>query len=235
MTSSAEKRAVTQSLFISVAWVLFLGVFAASVSPFPADGAASTNSDRKTIVVLGDSIAAGYGLEPSDAYPSVLQTKVDAAGFPFTVVNAGLSGDTSAGGLRRIDWILKRKVDVLLLELGGNDGLRGIPVPVTRTNLQGIIDRTKQKYPRAQIIIAGMQMPANMGQDYTQPFSKLFPDLAKANNAALIPFILEGVGGKPEMNLPDRIHPTAEGQRLVAENAWQVLKPLLEKFPNDGN
>ena len=188
-----------------------------------------TNGDRQTIFVLGDSLAAGYGLDPSEAFPALLQKKVDEAGLKFSVVNAGISGDTSAGGLRRIDWLLKRRVDVLVLELGGNDGLRGIPVAATRTNLQAIIDRTKQKYPQAQIVVAGMQMPPNMGADYNAAFAKMFPDLARSNNAALVPFLLEGVGGKPELNLPDMIHPTAEGHQIVAGNVWKVLRPVLEE------
>lgn len=199
----------------------------------PIDAVASETPPKsepaRTIVVLGDSLAAGYGLDPSESFPALLQKMIDAAGMKFTVVNAGVSGDTTSGGLRRVDWLLRRHVDVLVLELGGNDGLRGIAVGVTKTNLQAIIDRTKQKYPRAQIVIAGMQMPPNMGVDYTTSFAKLFPELAKANNAALIPFLLEGVGGKPELNLPDLIHPTAEGQKIVATNVWNVLKPVLEK------
>lgn len=190
---------------------------------------AVTGAERKTIVILGDSLAAGYGLDLTEAFPALLQKKVDEAGLKFLVVNAGVSGDTSAGGLRRIDWLLKRRIDVLVLELGGNDGLRGIPVAATRTNLQTIIDRTKQKYPQSRIVIAEMQMPPNMGADYTAAFAKVFPELAKANNAALVPFLLEGVGGKPELNLPDMIHPTAEGQKIVAENVWKVLRPMLEK------
>ena len=190
---------------------------------------AKTGSERQTIIILGDSLAAGYGLDLSESFPALLQKKVDENALKFSVVNAGISGDTSAGGLRRIDWLLKRRVDVLVLELGGNDGLRGIPVAATRTNLQAIIDRTKQKYPQAQIVVAGMQMPPNMGADYNAAFAKIFPDLAKANNAALIPFLLEGVGGKPELNLPDMIHPTAEGHKIVAENVWKVLRPVLEK------
>jgi acyl-CoA thioesterase-1 len=188
-----------------------------------------TNGNRQTIVVLGDSLAAGYGLDLSEAFPALLQMKVDEAGLKFLVVNAGISGDTSAGGLRRMEWLLKRRVDVLVLELGGNDGLRGLPVAVTATNLQAIIDRTKQKYPQAQIVVAGMQMPPNMGADYNAAFAKIFPDLARVNHAALIPFLLEGVGGKPELNLPDLIHPTAEGHRIVAGNVWKVLRPVLEK------
>ena len=152
-------------------------------------------------------------------------------GWPFVIVNAGVSGDTSAGGLRRIDWLLKRRIDVLILELGGNDGLRGLTPDVTKSNLQAIIDRAKRHYPRVQIVVAGMQMPANMGADYVSRFRKIFPELASENEAALIPFLLDGVGGKPELNLPDQIHPTMEGQRIVAENVWTVLKPLLSPRP----
>lgn len=209
-----------------IAQVLFLQMVFAADAPTPG-------GDRQTVVILGDSLAAGFGLDPSEAFPAVLQKKVDDARLPFTVVNAGISGDTSAGGLRRIDWLLKRRVDVLVLELGSNDGLRGIPAGTTRTNLQSIIDRTKQKYPRAKIVIAGMQMPPNMGAEYTAAFEKIFPELAKANKAALIPFLLEGVGGKPDLNLPDLIHPTADGQKLVANNVWAVLQPLLEKASLD--
>jgi acyl-CoA thioesterase-1 len=192
-----------------------------------APGKSTEKPPRRTIVVLGDSLAAGYGLDPGEAFPALLQQKIDDLGWPFAVVNAGVSGDTSAGGLRRIDWLLRRRIDVLILELGGNDGLRGLSTEATRTNLQAIIDRTRVKHPRARIVIAGMQMPPNMGADYTNRFQKIFPDLAAANEAALIPFLLEGVGGKPELNLPDRIHPTAEGQRLVAENVWKTLEPVL--------
>jgi acyl-CoA thioesterase-1 len=187
------------------------------------------NSEHQIILILGNSLAAGYGLDPSEAFPALLQKKIDQVGLKFTVINAGVSGDTSAGGLRRIDWLLKRRVDVLVLELGGNDGLRGIPAAATKTNLQAIMDRTKQKYRQARIVIAGMQMPPNMGADYTAAFARIFPDLAKANGATLIPFLLDGVGGNPELNLPDLIHPTAEGQKIVAENVWKVLRPVLEK------
>lgn len=185
---------------------------------------------RRSILVLGDSLAAGYGLEQAQAFPALLQEKIDAAGLAFEVINAGLSGDTSAGGLRRIDWLLKRKVDVLVLELGGNDGLRGFSTVATRTNLQGIIDRTRTKYPETRLLIAGLEMPTNMGPEYVQAFRGIFSDLAKINGAALVPFLLEGVGGRAELNQADRIHPTAEGQRMVAANVWAVLKPMLEKM-----
>jgi acyl-CoA thioesterase-1 len=160
----------------------------------------------------------------------LIQNKIDSAGWNFRVVNAGVSGDTSADGLARIDWLLKQRIDVLVLELGGNDGLRGIQVAATKTNLQAVIDRAKQKYPLAQIIVVGMQMPPNMGEEYTAAFRKIYPDLAAANHAALVPFLLEGVGGKPELNQPDHIHPTAEGHKIVADNVWKVLKPILERM-----
>jgi len=145
-----------------------------------------------------------------------------------------VSGDTSADGLARIDWLLRRRMDVLILELGGNDGLRGIPVTATETNLQTIIDRVKQKYPPAQIVIAGMQMPPNMGEDYIAAFKKVYPGLAAKNHAALVPFLLAGVGGKPELNQEDRIHPTAAGHKIVAGNVWKVLKPVLQKMNSGG-
>jgi acyl-CoA thioesterase I len=185
--------------------------------------------ERKAVVVLGDSLAAGYGVGPGQAFPALLQKKIDTAGWPWTVVNAGVSGDTSADGLARIDWILKGKVDVLIVELGGNDGLRGLPVAGTASNLQSIVDRLLQKYPQARVVIAGMQMPPNIGQDYAAAFQNIFPALAAKNHAALVPFLLAGVGGKPELNQADHIHPTAAGHEIVAENVWKILKPVLEE------
>jgi len=206
-------------------WLLIVGVLGWSTAMNPSQAA---DPERHTVVVLGDSIAAGYGLDPSEAFPALLQEKIDAQGWPDKVVNGGVSGDTTAGGLRRLDWLLKQKVDVLILELGGNDGLRGIQPATTQTNLQAIIDRTRQKNPRVQIIIAGMQMPPNMGPDYVARFADVFPTVAKQNKALLVPFLLEGVGGRSELNQADRVHPTAEGQKLVAENVWRVLRPVLE-------
>ena len=181
----------------------------------------------KRIVVLGDSIAAGYGVDPDEAYPAVLQRKIDAAKLPYTVVNAGLSGDTTAGGLRRIGWILKQPLDILVIELGGNDGLRGIPISETRTNLQEIIDRARAKYPKVKIIVAGMKMPSNMGE-YAAEFEKVFPEIAKKNKTLLVPFVLEGVGGKADLNQADRIHPTPAGHEIVAQNIWPVLQQILK-------
>ena len=183
--------------------------------------------EPRVILFLGDSITAGYGLDPSQAFPAVIQRKIDAKGWNFKVVNAGQSGDTSAGGLGRMDWLLKNKLDVLVLELGANDGLRGLPVENSKKNLQAIIDRTKGKYPAAKVIVAGMRVPPNMGGDYGRKFEAVFVDLAKKNNAPLISFILEGVGGVPELNLGDGIHPTAKGHEMVADNVWRVLEPVL--------
>ncbi|MBV9462669.1 MAG: arylesterase [Verrucomicrobiae bacterium] len=192
----------------------------------------AADSGPKTIVVLGDSLAAGYGVELDEAYPALLQKKITDAGWPDNVVNAGVSGDTSSDGLARIDWVLKQKVDVLLLELGGNDGLRGIPVDVTRRNLLEIIERTRAKYPGVRIILAGMRMPPNVGQRYGDSFAQMFPELARTSRAELVPFLLEGVGGKTGLGLnqADGIHPTGAGHRMVAENVWKVLRPVLEKL-----
>jgi acyl-CoA thioesterase-1 len=187
-------------------------------------------AEARTIIVLGDSLAAGLGVDPDDAFPALIQDRITAAGWPDTVINAGVSGDTSADGLGRIDWLLKQRLDVLILELGGNDGLRGLPLTATATNLQAIIDRVKQKYPAAAILIAGMQMPPNLGQEYTAAFRKLYPDLATVNRASLIPFLLAGVGGQPGLNQADHIHPTAAGHKIVAANVWQVLQPVLAQM-----
>ena len=184
-------------------------------------------TELKSIVVLGDSIAAGYGLDPEEAFPALLQEKVEKQGLNYKVVNAGQSGDTTAGGLRRIGWLLRQPVDVLLLELGGNDGLRGIDPTETAKNLQGIIDKVRDKNPDTQIVIAGMQMPENMGKEYTARFREVFSKVAQDNRATLIPFLLEGVGGKSELNQADRIHPTAEGHRIIAATIWKVLQPVL--------
>ena len=210
----------------SIKWVALLLTTAVSLcASEPERGAVGT--PRPTILILGDSLAAGYGVDREEAFPALLQRKIDTAGLKYEVINAGISGDTTAGGFRRIYWLLQRKIDVLVLELGGNDGLRGIAPATTRTNLQTIIERTKAKYPNVKVVITGMQMPPNKGQEYTAAIRKVFPEVAKQNKAALVPFLLEGVGGKPELNLPDQIHPNAEGHRIVAENIWSVLKPLL--------
>lgn len=181
------------------------------------------------IVVLGDSIAAGSGVDLEEAFPALIEKKIQAAGLPYRVVNAGVSGDTTAGGARRISWLLRNRIDLLVLELGGNDGLRGISPEETARNLQTIIDKVREKNPETQILVAGMRMANNMGEDYNKAFQEVFPAVAKKNNAILLPFLLEGVGGKAELNQPDRIHPTAKGHEIVAENVWTVLEPMLTR------
>jgi acyl-CoA thioesterase-1 len=191
----------------------------------------TNQAQEKPIRVLffGDSITAGYGLEKSQAFPAVLQSVTDSLGWNVEMINGGLSGETSAGGLRRVDWMLQKPVDIFVLELGGNDGLRGLPIEQTRTNLSQIIEKVRAKYPSAIMILAGMQVPPNLGTDYTRDFANIYPDLAKAYQTPLIPFILEKVGGNPELNLPDGIHPTADGHKLVAQTVWDVLQPILQK------
>jgi acyl-CoA thioesterase-1 len=183
----------------------------------------------KTVLFFGDSLTAGYGLEdPStQAFPALIQKKLDDAGLPWRVVNAGLSGETSAGGLRRVDWILRQRVEVFVLELGGNDGLRGLPPETTRANLQAIIDRVREKSPATKIVLAGIAAPPNMGADFTRAFAAIFPELTEKNGVTLIPFLLEGVGGRPELNQPDGMHPNVQGHAIVAETVWKVLQPLL--------
>ncbi len=197
-------------------------------SPMTQFSLRAAGNPPKNILVLGDSITAGYGVEPSKAFPSLLQSKIDELGWRDKVVNAGVSGDTSADGLRRLKWILHQPVDVMILELGANDGLRGIPVETTRGNLQAIITTVKARFPSAAIIIAGMRLPPNFGMVYTESFRRIFQELAEKNHSVLIPFLLEGVGGIPGLNQQDRIHPNEEGHRIVAETVWKALRPTLE-------
>jgi acyl-CoA thioesterase I len=194
----------------------------------PKDTVAATAKTR-TILFFGNSLTAGYGVEPLQAFPALIQEKIDSLGLPYKAVNAGVSGETSSGGNSRIDWILKQPVDVFVLELGANDGLRGIPVAETRKGLQSIIDKVKARYPNAQLVLAGMQVPPNMGQQYAAAFRSMYTELAQKNGMTLIPFLLEGVGGEARFNQEDGIHPTAEGHRIVAQNVWQYLGPLLQQ------
>ena len=183
---------------------------------------------QMTVLFYGNSLTTGYGIGPDKAYPQLIQHKIDGLGWPFRVINGGVGGETSAGGLSRIDWALRNRVDVFVLELGGNDGLRGVDPRATRRNLRAIIRRVRARYPETKIILAGMQAPPNMGQVFTAAFKAIYPELAESENTPLIPFLLEGVGGIAELNLPDGIHPTAEGHTIMAENVWKVLKPVLE-------
>lgn len=187
------------------------------------------SEDENVILFFGNSLTAGMGLEPSEAFPALIQNRLDSLGYNYEVINAGLSGETTASGKNRIDWVLNQEVDIFVLELGANDGLRGIPLKETRNNLQDIIDIVKNENPDTEIVLAGMQIPPNMGQEYTSEFRSIFPELAKKNNVALIPFLLEGVAGDPELNQQDGIHPTAEGYQIVADNVWSVLEDVLEQ------
>lgn len=209
--------------------LVILCVAAGPTFVFAQGGETGRIADMPVILFFGDSITAGFGVEESEAFPALVQRKIDRERWKLRVVNGGLSGETTAGGLRRIDWMLKNRVDVFVLELGGNDALRGIDLRETRKNLQGIVDQVRARYPRARLVIAGMQAPPNLGPSYTAQFKKMFSELAQQNRAVLIPFILEKVGGVPRLNLPDGIHPTPEGHRSVAETVWTVLKPVLSE------
>lgn len=180
------------------------------------------------ILFFGDSLTAGYGIAPEQAYPALIQEKIDQLGLNAQVVVGAVSGDTSAGGLRRIDWMLRQPVDIFILALGANDGLRGVDTTATETNLQAIMDKVWAKYPEAKIILAGMRLPPSLGQAYTEKFAAIYPSLAQQNQAELIPFLLEGVGGVVELNLADRIHQNSAGHQVVAETVWQHLKPQID-------
>jgi acyl-CoA thioesterase-1 len=194
--------------------VLFLGIVQSNVAP-------------KVILFYGDSLTAGYGLSPEEAFPALVEKKLNKNEKTVRVVNAGLSGETSAGGLTRLDWVIRQSIDIFILELGANDGLRGLPLEQTQKNLQQIIDKVKAKYPHVKIVIAGMMVPPNMGPEYTASFRKIFPELAKKNNATLIPFLLQDVAGNEKLNLNDGIHPNPDGHKIVADNVVKVLQPLL--------
>lgn len=185
---------------------------------------------KPTILFFGNSLTAGYGLDPDQAYPALIQEKLDSLGYEYQVINAGLSGETTASGSTRLDWVLERQaVDIFVLELGGNDGLRGINPEETQRNLEAMIEKIRTVNPDVEIILAGMESPPNMGPDFTSQFRQVFQDVAQEKNVALIPFLLEGVAGEADLNLPDGIHPTPEGHQIVAENVWEVLKDVLDE------
>lgn len=190
----------------------------------------TTHADETGIILFfGNSLTAGYGLDQDEGFPARVQDKLDSLNLDYQVVNAGLSGETTAGGRNRIDWVMNQDVDIFVLELGANDGLRGVPVEETRRNLQAIIDRVRETNPDTEIVLAGMQIPPNLGREYAENFRQIFPELAEENDVHLIPFLLEGVAGNPELNLGDGIHPTAEGYEIVAENVWEVLGPVVRQ------
>ena len=191
--------------------------------------AEQAKTKTKTILIFGDSLTAGYGLDDpgAESYPSVLQQKLDSLKLPYKIINGGLSGVTSAGGNGRIEWLLKNKVDVFVLELGANDGLRGIAVDQTYKNLNSIIAKVKAKYPECKLVLTGMMVPPNMGEKYAGTFKNMFPKVAKENNMEFVPFLLEGVAGNRKLNQRDGIHPTAEGAKILADNVWKVLEKEL--------
>ncbi|MDX2301404.1 MAG: arylesterase [Microscillaceae bacterium] len=185
--------------------------------------------NQKVILFFGNSITAGYGLDPSEAYPARIQQKIDSLGLNYQVVNAGLSGETTAAGVKRLDWVLEQQqIDIFVLELGGNDGLRGIEPSETRKNLQQIMEKVQKKSPEIQILLTGIEVPPNMGESYASQFRNVFKEVAAAYQVTFMPFILEGVGGVPELNQADGIHPTVEGQKIVAAHVWEYLKKIMD-------
>lgn len=186
------------------------------------------SSETQTILFFGNSLTAGYGLEPDQAFPALIQQRIDSLNLPYKVVNAGVSGETTAGGKSRIDWLLKQPVGVFILELGANDGLRGIDLSESYENLKSIIEKVRAKNPDVKIVLAGMQIPPSMGQKYTSEFKEMYTRIAQEENVLLIPFLLEGVAGDPELNQADGIHPTVEGQKILADNVWEILQSVLK-------
>jgi len=197
-----------------------------------AAGAAPASSQMKTILVLGDSLSAGFGLKSSEAYPALVAKKLRAAGLNFQVTNASQTGGTTEGGLERLPVHLKRKIDIFLLELGINDAFRGVPVDQIQNNLQQMIDKVKARNPDVRVLIAGMQLPNYAADDYIFAFGKMFAELAAKNGGSLVPYLLDGVAGDPSLNLLDGIHPNAAGQKILAENVWRILEPVAQKVVN---
>jgi len=200
-----------------------------SPSVAAADTVPTTLDERRTVLFLGTSLTAGLGLEPDSAYPQQIQRKIDASGLQYQVVNGGVSGETSAGLLRRLDWVLRRPADVVVVETGANDGLRGLSVDATRATIGEILSRIRRDRPNATILLVQMEAPPNLGQEYTSAFHAMFPELAREHGATLLPFLLAGVAGEQRLNQADGIHPNNEGERIVAENVWRVLRPVLTR------
>ena len=199
----------------------------AAAAPQASPRPSPVPDDRPVVLFVGTSLTAGLGLDPSEAFPALLQEKIDAAGLRYRVVNAGVSGETSAGARRRMGWLLRQPVAVLVVETGANDGLRGQDPDATRENIQAILDEARRQAPPPRLVVAAMEALPNYGQDYRRRFRALYPALAEKNGATLVPFLLEGVAGEPGLNQADGVHPTAEGQKVVAENVWRVLRPVL--------
>ena len=212
--------ALLVSIILSVLW---------AQAAWPAT---PTSSRMKTILVLGDSLSEGFQLKSSEAYPLLLADKLRAAGLDFQVTNASQTGGTTEGGLERLPAHLKRKIDIFILELGINDAFRGVPVDQIQNNLQQMIDKVKARNPDVRVLIAGMQLPNYAADDYVFAFGKMFGELAAKNGGSLVPYLLDGVGGDPSLNLPDGIHPNVAGQKILAENVWRVLEPVAREVPN---
>lgn len=187
----------------------------------------TSGSNEAVILFLGDSLSAGYGIDPEQAFPALIQKRLQTEERSYRVVNAGVSGETSAGGLRRLNWLLRQRIEIFVLELGANDGLRGVALEETRNNLDAILKRVQSANPEVRLVVAGMKLPPNLGAAYLSGFEAIFRDLAKKHDAVLIPFLLKGVAGRPNLNQPDGIHPTPEGHEIVAETVWEYLEPLL--------
>ena len=194
-----------------------------------------TSAQRPAVLFLGTSLTAGYGIDPGQAFPALIQQKIDAAGLRYRVINAGVSGETSAGAVRRVDWLLQQPISVLVVETGANDGLRGLPPDSLRSNIRAILERARELQPSAKLVLIGMRIPPNYGRAYTRQFEGIYPELAQASGATLVPFLLEGVGGVATLNQPDGVHPTAEGQRRMAETVWRYLEPILRKNSSRSN
>ncbi|HET8859944.1 arylesterase [Marivirga sp.] len=217
--------------------ILFIFVAACNSTPKKEEKTAEKEVKEKTtekeeqknnIIFFGNSLTAGYGVEAEEAFPGLIQKRLDSLGYDYNVINAGVSGETTASGLSRVEWVVKRQpVEIFILELGGNDGLRGIKPEETNKNLTAIIDKVREIHPKVKILLAGMLVPPNMGQAYASEFQKLFPKIAEEKNVNLIPFLLKDVGGEANLNQPDGIHPTPEGHKIVAETVWEYLKPML--------
>jgi acyl-CoA thioesterase-1 len=200
---------------------------AAAVSARPA-------AERPLVLCVGTSLTAGYGLDPDEAYPALLQARADGASLGYRFVNAGVSGETSAGARSRIDWLFRQKIDVLVLETGANDGLRGIDPAAVRENIRAILDRARRQSPPPRLVLLAMEAPPNYGADYVRRFRAIYPELAREYDALLVPFFLEGVAGIAALNQADGMHPTAEGQRIIAERLWTQLRPALPRAPAGG-
>jgi acyl-CoA thioesterase I len=193
----------------------------------PAAAPPESRPVRQSILFLGTSLTAGYGIDPDQAYPALIQQKIDSANLPYRVINAGVSGETSAGAVRRVDWLLQQPVAVLVVETGANDGLRGLPIDSLRSNIRAILHRARQLQPSAKLVLVGMKIPPNYGRSYSGSFEAIYPELARESGATLVPFLLQGVGGVSALNQADGVHPTAQGQRKMAETVWRVLEPVL--------